>query len=100
MAMSELLKKDTEYRFRDLKMNGYFSVSTEGQSKCPGVLIVHDAFGLDSHCIGIADRLATRGFAALALDLWGDRRQFTSSDDVMNTITALLNDRESGIGRA
>jgi len=99
MAMSELLKRDMEYRFRDLKMNGYLSVSTEGQSKRPGVLIVHDAFGLDSHCIGIADRLATRGFAALALDLWGDRRQFASSDDVMNTITDLLNDREMWMGR-
>jgi dienelactone hydrolase len=61
MAMSGLIKKDMKYRFRDLSMSGYFSVSAEGLSKRPGVLIVHDAFGLDSHCIGIADRLATKG---------------------------------------
>ena len=97
--MSGLLSKDVEYRFGDLRMNGYFSVATQGPLKRPGVLVVHDAFGLDSHCIGVADRLATNGFAALALDLWGDRRQFTRSDDVMSTITELLNDRAMWMGR-
>jgi len=99
IAMSGSLKRDVEYHFRDLRMNGYFSVSTEGPSRRPGVLIVHDAFGLDSHCIDVADRLATQGFAALALDLWGDRRQFTNPEEAMGMITGLLNDRDMWIGR-
>ena len=97
--MSGLLSKDVEYRFGDLSMNGYFSVATQGQSIRPGVLVVHDAFGLDSHCIGVADRLATNGFAALALDLWGNRRQFSRSDDAMSTITELVNNRAMWMGR-
>jgi dienelactone hydrolase len=99
IAMSGLLKKDMEYHCGSLRMNGYFSVATEGQAKRPGVLIVHDAFGLDSHCIDIADRLAAKGFAALALELWGDRRQFIDSQDAMSAITVLLNDREMWMGR-
>ena len=35
------------------------------------------SFGLDLALLGIAERLAMQGFAALAIDLWGDRRQFT-----------------------
>src|SRR6476659_8091272 len=99
IAMSGSLKRAVEYHFRDLRMNGSFSVSTEGPPKRPCVLIVHDAFGLDSHCIDVADRLATQGFAARALDLWGDRRQFTNSEEVMGMITDLLNDRELWMGR-
>jgi hypothetical protein len=34
--MSGLLNRDIEYHCGDLKMNGYLSVSTEGQAKRPG----------------------------------------------------------------
>jgi len=97
--MRGLPGKDVEYRCGGLAMRGYFSVAAESGSTCPGILIVHDAFGLDSHCIGIADRLATEGYAALALDLWGDRRQFANSQNVIAAITDLLNDRETWMGR-
>ena len=97
--MSGLLKRNMEYEFGDLKMNGYFSVSTEGPGKHPGIMIVHDAFGLDSHCMGIADKLAAKGFAALALDLWGGRRQFGNPDEVMSFVGELLNDRDMWMGR-
>jgi dienelactone hydrolase len=97
--MSELYGCDLEYRFSDLRMNGYFAVAKAGGTKRPGVLIVHDAFGLDSYCIGIAERLALQGYAALAIDLWGDRRQYTDSGDLRSAITALLEDRKPWMGR-
>ena len=99
MTMSNILKSDLEYSFGATKMLGYFAIGAEGPAKRPGILIVHDAFGLDSHCIGVADRLATRGFAALAVDLWGDRRQFTNSEEVMRTIADLVDDHETWMGR-
>ena len=97
--MSDVVKSDLEYCFANLRMKGYFVGATAGRPKRPGILIVHDAFGLDSHYIGIADRLAMQGFAALAIDLWGDRRQFTDAEDVLSAIQDLLNDRETWMGR-
>ena len=97
--MSRISRSNLEYSFGQTKMHGYFAVATEGQAKRPGILIAHDAFGLDSHCIGVADRLAKEGFAALAIDLWGDRRQFTNSEEVTSAITDLLGDREAWMGR-
>ncbi|HTT83790.1 MAG TPA: dienelactone hydrolase family protein [Rhizomicrobium sp.] len=97
--MSGWLKMDMEYSFGGLRMNGYFAIVSDGQSPRPGILIVPDAFGLDSHCMEIADRLAENGFAAFALDLWGDRRQFENVEEVMRCITGLLNDREMWMGR-
>jgi dienelactone hydrolase len=38
----------------------------------PGVLVVHTAFGLGGHIPQIAERLAAQGYAALAVDMYGD----------------------------
>ena len=97
--MSNTSGSDLEYSFGKARMRGYFAVATQGPAKRPGILIVHDAFGLDSHCMGVADRLASQGFAALAIDLWGNRRQFTDSEAVRSAIVDLLGDREAWTGR-
>ncbi len=97
--MSKISGSDFEYAFGKTRMSGYLAVAREGAAKRPGVLIVHDAFGLDSHCIGVADRLASQGFAALAIDLWGERRQFSDSEAVRSAIAELLGDRDMWMGR-
>jgi len=97
--MPGLLNRDLDYHSGTLRMNGYVAIAAEGPPKRPGILIVHDAFGLDWHCMGIADRLAGEGYAALAVDLWGDRRQFTEPAAVMGTITDLVGDRATWMGR-
>ena len=37
----------------------------------PGVVVLHEIWGLDAHVRGVADRLAAAGYAALAPDLFG-----------------------------
>jgi dienelactone hydrolase len=97
--MSNIRSADLDYVFGDANMRGYFAIGAQGTASRPGILIVHDAFGLDSHCFGVADRLATLGYVAFAIDLWGDRRQFAASDDVMSRVTDLVSDRGKWMGR-
>jgi dienelactone hydrolase len=97
--LSNILKANLGYSIGKTRMLGYFAVASEGPAQRPGILIVHDAFGLDSYCIGVADRLATQGFAALAIDLWGDRHVFTDQEEARSTIADLLRDREMWLGR-
>ncbi len=49
-------------------LNGYLARPTTG--KGPGVVVLHDMFGLNEPIRGIADRCAERGFAALAPNLF------------------------------
>lgn len=91
--MSGLIQKDVGYRSGALSMRGYYAAPAGNSSLRPGILIVPDAFGLDSYCIGVADNLAGKGFAAFALDLWGARRQFAGAEQVMPEVHALLNNR-------
>ncbi|MCA1844486.1 MAG: dienelactone hydrolase family protein, partial [Actinobacteria bacterium] len=53
-------------------LQGYLSVP-DGAGPCPGVVVLHEAFGLTDDIRSITDRFAAAGYAALAPDLysWG-----------------------------
>lgn len=50
--------------------NGYYVYPSQ-EGNYPGVVVIHDQFGLDSQARGFAEQLATRGFRVLAIDLFG-----------------------------
>ena len=51
---------------------GYLARPPSGHG--PGVLVLHEAFGLEDHIRDVCDRLARAGFVALAPDLYRGRR--------------------------
>ena len=52
-------------------LNGYLAVPA-GEGPFPGVVMIHEAFGLDDQTRRHADRLAKAGYLTLALDLYSD----------------------------
>jgi len=50
--------------------SAYLSVPT-GEAPHPGVLVIHEWWGLNDHIRHWSDRLAADGYAALAVDLYG-----------------------------
>jgi carboxymethylenebutenolidase len=55
-------------------LNGYLAYS-EGDGPFPGVVVIHEAFGLNENIRGIARRFAEQGYAALAVDLFSGRNR-------------------------
>jgi carboxymethylenebutenolidase len=53
-------------------LEGYLA-RPEGDGVCPGVIIIHEAFGLNENIRGVARRLADQGYVALAVDLFAGR---------------------------
>jgi dienelactone hydrolase len=90
--MSQLIEKALDYHFGSTRMSGHFVVDELQVGPRPGVLVVHDGFGLGSHAIGAAQRLAQLGYAALAVDLWGERARFGEIAPMMETIGRFKND--------
>jgi carboxymethylenebutenolidase len=70
-------------------LRGYLA-TPEGTGPFPGVVVIHEAFGLDDQTRRHADRLARAGYLALAVDLFsegGGRRCLVSTMRSMATGT-------------
>jgi len=55
-------------------MDSYFA-KPEGPGKLPGLLVIHEAFGLNDNIREIARRFAEQGYATLAVDLFSNRNR-------------------------
>jgi carboxymethylenebutenolidase len=58
----------------ELKGGGYLALP-DGHGPHPGVVVIHEAYGLNDHIKDIARRFAEQGYAALAADLFTDRNR-------------------------
>lgn len=97
--MAKIVARDIEYAHESTRMLGWFCVEEGASAPRPGVFIVHDAFGLGDRMKAIAERLAGLGYAALALDLWGERRHLTDRDEIGATMGRFAADRAMWMGR-
>lgn len=52
-----------------------FFVRPEGSGPFPGLVVIHEAFGLNDNIRAIASQFAGQGYAALAVDLFSNRNR-------------------------
>ncbi|MDD2050945.1 dienelactone hydrolase family protein [Pseudomonas putida] len=95
--MEPTFNKSLDYSYDDACLRGYFS--RPGGGALPGILLVHDAFGVSDFVKGIADRLSSAGYATLAADVWGDGKQLTSESEIGPMIGRFAADRKTWMGR-
>jgi dienelactone hydrolase len=70
-ARAELVSKMVEYKQGDTTLEGYLVYDNVIQGKRPGVLVVHEWWGLNDYPKQRADQLAQLGYVAFALDMYG-----------------------------
>jgi carboxymethylenebutenolidase len=69
--------------------------ANESASKLPGVVMIHEWWGLNDHIKNMADELSKEGYAVLAVDLYNGKVA-TSPDEAMSLVTtARENQNES-----
>jgi dienelactone hydrolase len=83
--------QDIRYADGPLSCNGFLAYDDKQTGKRPGVLVVHEAFGLGEHAMDRARMVAELGYVGFAADLFGDRRQ-VGPEDLMSVIGALAGD--------
>ena len=73
----ETRDQDTNFRCADgMRMSAFISRPKEG--KWPGIIVIHEAFGLNKQIRGVATRYAKEGYLTIAPNL------FTRNGDIMN----------------
>ena len=58
----------------ELKGGGYIA-TPDGSGPHPGVVVIHEAYGLNDHIKDVTHRFAEAGYVALAVDLFTDRNR-------------------------
>jgi hypothetical protein len=83
MAAAEprIKEKTVEYSAQGVVMKGYLAYDENIQGKRPGVLVVHEWWGLNDYARKRAQMLAELGFVALAVDMYGEGRQAMNPQD-------------------
>lgn len=83
--------EDIEYHVDGQRMVGRLVVDEYRPGPRPAVLVCHEGSGLDEHVKGRAVRLASLGYAAFALDYFGDGKS-PPVDEAMARLGPLISD--------
>jgi dienelactone hydrolase len=82
--------EDIEYHADGARLVGYLAVDDSRSGKRPGVLVAPEGGGLVDLTKSIARRLAEAGYAAFAMDYYGDGKPLTDMNEVMPRIGAFM----------
>ena len=95
--MPELTAESLRYRHESTELIGYL-VREVGTSR-PGVLLIHDAFGVSEAMKATAHRIAELGYSVLLADLWGAGTTPRGEAEIGPLIGSLVSDRDRWVGR-
>ncbi len=79
-ASARVVTEVVAYSHNGTGLKGYLAYDDAIQGKRPGVLVVHEWWGLNDFVKQRADKLAESGFVALAVDMYGEGK-FTQNPE-------------------
>ncbi len=97
--MANLKSEQLSYTVGDTELNSYFVCDGDSSEARPGVLVIHEWWGLNDYIRRRADMLAELGYAALAVDMYGDGLVAESADEAGAAMNAVLTDMTQGEAR-
>ena len=81
------------------KLIGYYAYDDAIKGPRPGVMVVHEWWGLNDYAKRRARDLAGLGYSALAIDMYGDGKNTEHPTDAMAFMQAALKDGKAASGR-
>jgi len=91
-----ILTNRIEYMVGDASHQGYLAYDDEVAEVRPGIVIVHEWWGLNDYIVRRAHMLAELGYVALAIDMYGDGRIAEDPTQAGELMNAVLNDMDRG----
>src|ERR1044071_7869222 len=82
-ARAEIKTKEIEYKAGDTPLKGFLAWDDSAKGKVPGVLVVHEWWGMNEHARNQAIRLAKSGYVGFALDMYGNGKTTTHPEEAM-----------------
>ena len=103
-TLAEIKSKEITYKTNTakndtLEMKGYFAYDDSIKGKRPAVLVVHEWWGHNDYARKRVKALAKLGYAAFAVDMYGDGKQAKHPKDAGAFAGAVMSDLESARSR-
>ncbi|MBA1278578.1 dienelactone hydrolase family protein [Stutzerimonas stutzeri] len=99
-AQAEIQTQEIPYTAADgTEMIGYYAYDNAIEGKRPGVVVVHEWWGLNDYAKSRARDLAELGYSALAIDMYGEGKNTEHPKDAMSFMQAALADADAAKGR-
>ena len=84
--------REVEYRQGETVLQGLVAWDDAARGKRPGVLVVHEWWGLNEHARDQAKRLAEAGYVGFALDMYGKGKVTTHPQDAQAFASEAMKD--------
>ena len=98
-AEPKVVWKTVDYTAEGVTLKGYLAYDENLKDKRPGVLVVHEWWGLNDYTRMRARMLADLGYAALAVDMYGEGKQATHPDDAGKFASEVMKNIDVAKGR-
>jgi dienelactone hydrolase len=99
-AWGALKTKTVDYSYGGTPLKGYLAWDDSFKGRRPGVLVVHEFWGLNDYARSRADQLAKLGYVAFAADLYGGGKSSEHPDEAKAMMGAVRNNLQEWLGRA
>ncbi|WP_447592574.1 dienelactone hydrolase family protein [Aquipseudomonas campi] len=100
LAHADIQTREIPYTAADgSKLVGYHAWDDAIEGERPGVLVVHEWWGLNDYAKHRARELAALGYSALAIDMYGEGKTAEHPEDAMAFMKAALADPEAAKAR-
>ena len=76
------------------EVHGYLSRPTGAKGPLPGIIVIHEWWGLNDNIRRMTDRIAGEGYEALAVDLYGARAAKTP-DEAKKLMMTVMSDKDA-----
>jgi dienelactone hydrolase len=73
-VQAAVLEQAVPYEYNGTSYTGYIYFDDALKGKQPGVLVIHEWWGLNDYAKGRAKELASMGYVAFAMDMYGDNK--------------------------
>ncbi len=91
--------KPVQYKADGLTMKGYIAYDDAIAGKRPGVLVIHEWWGLNDYARRRADMLAKEGYIAMAVDMYGNGKTADHPKDASAFAAAVNKDPAGALAR-
>ncbi len=94
-----IVSKHITYTADGTTLKGYLAYDSSIKGKMPGILVVHEWWGMDNYAEHRAVKLAKLGYVAFALDMYGDGKTADHPKDAQKFAMAVMSKMDTARDR-